>query len=367
MKIILDNIIFSLQKIGGISILWGELIDKMKKDNISFLEYEKSDENYIRQNINIDSDKIINKNKADKVKIRRYINPYLPTIKDKFIFVSSYYRICRNKNALNVTIVHDFTYEYFFNGLSQKIHHLQKKQAIKKADLVICISNNTKKDLLKFFPEVDENKIEVVYNGVSNLFKPVDFSKDFRLISSNLYYLNEKKNILFVGQRGGYKNFNKVVEAYTNLGNNYHLLIVGQKLNAEEIKMLKNNNIASKNYTVLENLSVEHLNLIYNLAYVLLYPSSYEGFGIPIVEAMKTGLPVIAYNSSSIPEVLGDAGILLKSLASQDIVSAIKSLEDEQFRNDIIESGFKQSALFSWVNTFEQYHLLFKKLFDSNR
>ena len=300
------------------------------------------------------------------MKIRRYINPYLPTIKDKFIFVSSYYRICRNKNALNVTIVHDFTYEYFFKGLSQKIHHLQKKQAIKKADLVICISNNTKKDLLKFFPEVDENKIKVVYNGVSNLFKPVDFSKDFRLISSNLYYLNDKKNILFVGQRGGYKNFNKVVEAFTNLGNNYHLVIVGQKLNAEEIEMLQNNNIASENYTVLENLSVEHLNLIYNFAYVLLYPSSYEGFGIPVVEAMKAGLPVIAYNSSSIPEVLGDSGIMLNSLESNDIVSSIKSLDNDEFKNKIIKSGFRQSSLFSWDNTIEQYQLIFKKLYESH-
>ena len=366
MKIILDNIIFSLQKIGGISILWGELIDKMKKDNISFLEYEKSDENYIRQNINIDPDKIINKNKADKVKIRRYINPSLPKIRDKFIFVSSYYRICRNKNALNVTIVHDFTYEYFFKGWSQKIHHLQKKQAIKKADIVICISNNTKKDLLKFFPEVDENKIAVVYNGVSNLFKPVDFSKDFRLISSDLYYLNHKKNILFVGQRGGYKNFNKVVEAFANLGNTYHLLIVGQKLNAEEIELLKKNNITPENYKVLENLSVDHLNLIYNFVYVLLYPSSYEGFGIPVVEAMKAGLPVIAYNSSSIPEVLGDSGIMLNSLESNDIVSSIKSLDNDEFKNKIIKSGFRQSSLFSWDNTIEQYQLIFKKLYESH-
>lgn len=367
MKIVLDNIVFSLQKIGGISILWGELIKKMNGADVSFLEYNRSNDNIIRRKIKINSDDIINAEKQNKVFLTRYINPYISDIQDKFIFISSYYRTCRNKNAFNVTIVHDFTYEYYFKGLAKKIHFIQKKKAVENSDLIICISHNTKKDLLKFFPNIEEKKINVVYNGVSEVYNRINIDKDFSIISPNLYYLNSKKNILFVGQRGGYKNFDKVVEAFTVLDENYHLLIVGIPFNNDEIKLIKKFNLKEGSYTILENISMENLNLVYNFADVLVYPSSYEGFGIPIVEAMKTGLPVIAYNSSSIPEVLGNAGVLLDYLTPNHILSAIKSLEDINFRDEIVKKGFKQASLFSWDKTFNQYFHLFQKLYNTKR
>jgi glycosyltransferase involved in cell wall biosynthesis len=371
MKIVLDNIVYSLQKSGGISVVWYELISKLKEKKecrIFFLEYKNSEQNIMRQKNDIEDNEILNKEEKNKnLVFERYFNPKIRNMgNEKFIFISSYYRTCRNKNAINVTVVHDFTYEYFRKGLSRWMHSYQKKKAVNNSDGIICISENTKKDLLKFYPKIDKDRIKVIYNGVSNDFYKIENMNDATSVDEKFKIFSNKKIVLFIGQRTLYKNFDKAVLAFSEIQNSeYHFVIIGDKLNESETEFVKKH-ITKDCYTLLSGINNIKLNYLYNLAFVLIYPSSYEGFGIPLLEAMKTGLPFIAGNNSSIPEVAGDAGIVLKDVNPDSIYQAVVSLDNDIIRNSIIEKGFMQVQNFSWDQTMKNYYHFLENIYKSN-
>ncbi len=337
MKICFDNIVYSLQKIGGISIYWGELSKRLIKSNneISFIDNLAFD-NLVRAKLEIDLKKNFKKG-IFPIRIERFLDIPLTQFKEKFIFHSSYNRLTSNKNAIHITTVHDFTHEYFFKGARRSIHSFQKGRSIKKANGIIAISENTKNDILKFYPSINPDNIKVIYNGVSEGFYEIKKSKE-----------HEKKYILFVGSRQSYKNFHFVVELL-KIWTSYELIIVGSSLQKFELEMLKP---IINRITLLSNISEDQLNILYNYATVLLYPSSYEGFGIPIVEAMKAGLPFIALNKSSIPEVAGNAGILIDNLNLDDFSHAL--LKIEKNRACYIERGLERARLFSWDSCYNQ-------------
>ncbi|WP_220797582.1 glycosyltransferase family 4 protein, partial [Paraclostridium bifermentans] len=281
-------------------------------------------------------------------------------IKPNSIFHSSYYRIANQRNVINIVTVHDFTYEYFISGLAKKIHVLQKKNAIKKSDGIICVSENTKEDLIKFYPYIDENKIKVIYNGVSDDFYNIEDSENK---NNNRY--SQQKFIMFVGDRSGYKNFDVAIKVVENM-ENYKLMIIGGKeLSQYEIRLLKNS--IGDRYEHLKGISNEELNILYNSAFCLLYPSSYEGFGIPVIEAMKSGCPVVAMKCSSIPEVAGNAGVLVENKNYDEFIEAVKKLENQPFRGNIIKAGFKQAQKFSWEKTYKDTVEFYKEIYNYHR
>lgn len=338
MTIIIDSIIFSLQKAGGISTYWFNLSKRLiqSKNFVRFIE-----EKYID---NIEHAKLLNikrlflSNYFVVKPFSRYLNVNTNTITERFIFHSSYYRVTKNKYAVNVVTIHDFIYEKYFKGFRKLLHLYQKAHAIKNADVIITVSNNTKKDLLEYYPEIQEKNIKVVYNGVSDDYFPLELSNS-----------NFRNSILYVGSRETYKNFKNLVEILHEL-DNFNLIVVGSSLNKNEIMYL---DIMLKNrWQGFSHLNNNELNNLYNSVFALAYVSSYEGFGIPLLEAMKAGCPFIALNNSSIPEVAGDAGVLIDSLNSTDFISAINKIVD--FREDIIEKGYSRVKLFSWDKNYEE-------------
>lgn len=360
MKIYFDNIIFSLQNSGGISIYFYEILKRFHRDNIEFYMLDSIDttnKNIFYKKLNISKERIKEKSIFFN-KILRYLDTKIKE-KEKFIFHSTYYRICNSKKAINVTTVHDFTYEKYFKGLKKYIHIFQKRRAVLKSDLVVCISQNTKKDLLHFIPKAKNKKIVVVYNGVSDEF----FKKEKPENKTDEYYSKEKY-ILYVGARKGYKNFSLALEVIKNLDDEFKLIFVGGE-NLKLDEKLEIENLIGKKYEHLVGISIEKLNSLYNYAFCLIYPSDYEGFGIPVVEAMKAGCPVIAYNNSSIPEVSGPS-LLVNNNTAEEYIENIKILKVKENRAKIIDEGVKYSKKFSWEKTYiqliENYEKIIKEL-----
>ncbi len=356
MKIYYDNMIYSLQKAGGISIYWYEIMKRLIRDKIdvSFVENVNAD-NIFRNRIVLE-EKIV----CDltlPINIIRYF-PVLKNIKGGSIFHSSYYRISPKRGVVNITTVHDFTYEYFSKGIKKWINYYQKKIAIYFSKGIICISENTKKDLLKFHPWAKNKRIKVIYNGVSDEFEFMEKEK----LKEVYEKYGREKYILFVGDRAKYKNFDIAVEALVKLSN-YKLLIIGGKpLSKVEVDFLDKKLFGR--YKRLEGISTNELNKIYNISFCLVYPSEYEGFGIPPLEAMKAGCPVIVNNSSSLPEVVGDAAIILDNIDSLKIVNGIQNLENDIFRNELIKKGLIQVKKFDWEKTYNETLSFYEEIYN---
>lgn len=348
MKIVLDNLVYSLQKAGGISTYWRELSIRLLANNfkLKFLEFDSN--NIVRETLDIPNENIIQRGKIrliDRFKIVSLSNE-----SDKFIFHSSYNTFTNNKQALQVCTVHDFVHEKFYSGIRRFLHAYQKTKAIYQANHIIAISNNTKKDLLELHPHINPSKITVIYNGASDEFFPLE--KEAKNVVIKPY-------LLFIGSREHYKNFNFCIELLEKV-DQFQLKIVGAPLNRKEIELLEEK--IPGRWSLEVNIDNSVLNRIYNNAFALLYPSSYEGFGIPILEAMRSGTPFIALNKSAIPEVAGDAGILVDQLNIQDFKEALETIE--LTREDIITKGFIQARKFSWDRCYQETLKVYQDLYN---
>ena len=287
------------------------------------------------------------------VKLARYLS-FQKRLPKGTIFHSSYYRIADQKDVANIVTVYDFTYEKYCSGLPRYVHSWQKKRAIKNSDGIICISENTKNDLIKFNPNIDENKIQTIYLSADESFELLESPKDG--LKKVFKELIDKKYVLYVGDRSDYKNFDIAVKTTQQIHNCILVIVGGGALRDGETKLLQ------KDYFHYQGISAEDLNILYNNAFCLLYPSSYEGFGIPVLEAMRAGCPVVSTNLSSIPEVAGDAGLLVNNIKVEEFVKEIEKLEDNEFRDKIIAKGLEQSKKFSWDRCFEETFEFYKEV-----
>lgn len=346
-KLVIDNIVYSIQKIGGISLVFYELSSRFMRDpryEVRFIESKNAEDNYYRRLLNISNLFLIRYIKQPII-IFRYLNPKLG-IKGPYIFHSSYYRTSRDKNAINVTTVHDFTYERSNKkDLATLVHIWQQKRAVAHSDIIICISENTKRDLLYYYKDVDKRKVFVVYNGVSDEFKKL------HSINDDILPFKRGTYCIYVGVRRQYKNYKLAIESLINT--DYNIVLVGSPLNEEEIHFL-NDSIGSNRYICFSNVPNERLNQLYNGAFCLLYLSSYEGFGIPCVEAQKAGCPVIAYNASSIPEVICNKEILCNELTIEEVRRKMCLLEQSEYRARIISEGLEFANRFSWDKCYSE-------------
>ena len=357
MRIILDNIIFQLQTSGGISNYWYQLLTRLpsvKDAELNFFDDISKTTNIFRKELNLDGYKTLGKSPGI---VGRYTNPKFAHIKEKTIFHSSYYRFSRNPAHINITTVHDFTYEYFTSGIKLYAHTNQKRKALAQSEGIICVSENTKKDMLHFFPELQSKTVKVIPHGVGDSFKPSKPSDALRK-----KYFKGQPFLLYVGdRRAEYKNFELAVKASAK--SSYPLAIIGGSPLSEKEIFFINSQISTENYIHYHGVSNKKLNEFYNLAHCLVYPSSYEGFGLPLLEAQKAGCPIIAANTSSIPEVVQQSGILLDDISVDAIVKGILTLADEEFRKEKIEQGLLNVHRFTWENTFNETIAFYKELF----
>lgn len=320
----IDGIIFSLQRQGGISVYSRELISRLLHSHREFrtLLYDQSAPE-------LDSTPVV---RQPSRLAERYRPCRVPSTTS--VFHSTYYRLPSRPMQV-VTTVHDFTYERFVKGPRRWLHGWQKASAIRASQAIICISENTRRDLNDYIPGIPAERIRVIPNGVSECFYPIPTGRQ----------ADARPYVLFVGARGGYKNFDVVVRAVRRLPDIALICVGGGALTDMEKESIK---ALADRFCLKLDVSQPALNTLYNEATCLAYPSLYEGFGIPVLEAMKAGCPVIAMNRSSIPEVAGDAAILLDSSDEVAFASAIERTTGHAERISMRQKGLKQAAGFSW-------------------
>lgn len=341
MHLVVDGIIEKLQNGGGCSVYFFEVLQRYIRDghNLRYLSFLTNGSHLIKGNESVIVEQY------DSRLLERWRNVSCKSMTPETIFHSTHYRLPISKAQI-VTTVHDFTYEQYFKGPGQWMHTWQKNRAINNSDLVICVSNNTAKDLLRFCP-ISEEKIRIVYNGVSDTY----------------HFLEHEcrgNKVVFIGARGGYKNFNIAVQAVASVNELSLSIVGGGQLTKQELQCLQM--YLPDRYRWLGRLSDEELNVVYNRAFCLLYPSSYEGFGIPVAEAMRAGCPVIAVNSSSIPEVAGDAGLLVSMPEVALFVDALHQLLVTRNREELVSRGLLQSKKFAWENCYQNTLSVYKEL-----
>lgn len=339
--IIYDDIIYSLQQSGGVSVYW-----KMLEDFIPVHErfvYNGKEKNifYIKREKELMSHK--------NILLERYKNITLNHL-DPFIFHSSYYRYCKNKNAVNITTVHDFTYELFRFDIKSVLHKLQKKNTVMHSDGVICISENTKKDLFRYYPNY-KGKIAVIYHGFDA--KTYNYKQN----------VNRTHNVLFVGARTKYKGFDFTLQLLSKLPMFNLKIVGGGQITKKENDLLEH--YIPNRYEHLGFVPDDQLAKLYNESFALFYPSEYEGFGFPVIEAQACGCPIICQRKSSIPEVSGDKCIYVDSSDIVKSVEEIRKLFIKDFYTKIQSEGLENVKRFSWEKCVKQTLHFYEECFNN--
>jgi glycosyltransferase involved in cell wall biosynthesis len=362
--IYIDNIVMNFQKIGGISVYLTMIISRLLRDKFKFkmIEQSRVKFNVLRKGLDVPDGAIL-KEKFLPLRLLSYM-PIRIRLKNRALVHSSYYRICNHPWAANVITVYDFNYElgYVRSGMRKYLHCRQKRRAIEKADGILSISESTKHDLLKFYPKVSPAKIRVVYLAAGSEFFHIDTELPVPEALRHVLGFKGRKYVLFVGARIFHKNFDICVDTLAKMPG-YQLFIVGGSLTPDEARCLEEK--LPSRYQAFHNICAADLNYLYNFAYCFIYPTSYEGFGIPVLEAMQAGCPVVSTKCSSIPEVCGDAGLLVDEISPDEFVKKIRSLEDLSFRGRVIDAGFAQAKKFSWDKTFEETIAYYSEVFNA--
>ena len=260
------------------------------------------------------------------------------------------------KNVRSVITVHDLT-AFLHPSMHQAKATLLEKlflgRALKKASRVLVPSHNTKTDLVKLF-KYPAKKIAVAPLAAGDVFshKPTDAELNRVRQKYNL----PKEFVLAVSGLEPRKNVAAAISAIELAAKKHadlKLVILGGKgwKSRKAAEALKR---AGRNVIHIESCSPSELPIFYRLAKVLVYPSLYEGFGLPPLEAMASGCPVICSNAASLPEVCGDAAILADPNDIENLSRQInKLIDDKGMRDDLIKKGLKQAARFSWNKTAE--------------
>jgi glycosyltransferase involved in cell wall biosynthesis len=254
-----------------------------------------------------------------------------------------------------VTTVHDMIYARYADQIcgSETIVTAQR-EAVLRADRIVCVSKATEEDLLRFIPEAS-GKTEVVYHGSS--FPVSDDSQAETIF--------EQPTFLFVGGRAGYKNFLFLLRAFAKACQSLpklRLYVAGSALIDEERWQMHFLGISDR-VTVFVHPDEATLQELYRKSVALLYPSRHEGFGIPPLEAMACRTIPITANTTSLPEVMGDAGIMLDPTNEEAWVDAILSCARGALdRSTLLAKGIERSKQFSWRRTVDEHIALYRSL-----
>jgi glycosyltransferase involved in cell wall biosynthesis len=354
-KVAFDHQIFSFQRYGGVSRYFFELASRLPAHGVS--EVSIVAPLYVNNYLAADSDRRFTRG--------RYVPPYgaegvsgvVPGVvllanrlaaplawrgANPDIIHETYYASKPvGKARCRVVTVYDMTHELFAEetlGVRQTTR--AKRAAVKRADHVICISENTRRDLVRLYG-IDPARTSVVHLGFSLTVEP----KALKVDSAG-----HRPTLLYVGNRLGYKNFETLLQAYCSspILREFELIAFGgHPLLPDERKEISRLGITDR--VRFESGPDRELAARYRAAAAFVYPSKYEGFGIPPLEAMSHGCPVVCSNAGSIPEVVGDAGVYFDPNNAEELRTALERVATtEALQADLRARGYARITAFSW-------------------
>lgn len=266
----------------------------------------------------------------------------------------------RPKGIKTVVTIHGLEYEFlpeYYQFPQKLLLNRSTEYAVREADRLIAVSNWTKKQLVERL-KADPKKISVIHEGVGQRFlhlKEYGLNKTLARQVRHKYSLPDKY-LLFVGTIQPRKNLVRLIEAFSNishLGSNIYLVIAG-KIGwlAEEIYQAPKKFGVADRVKFLGRVADPDLPAVYSLATVFVWPSLMEGFGLPLIEAMTCGVPIITSSRGALPEVAGEAALIVDPENVSQLAEAIKlMLESPELRQALVEKGYRQSAKFNWIAT----------------
>lgn len=284
-----------------------------------------------------------------------------------------------SSKAKLVLTVHDLSFERYPETFSWKKRFwhgfINPKRLIGRADAIIAVSDSTKNDLISLYDaDTESRRIKVVSSGISEKFRIID-RNDESLIKVKEKYRLPYKFILYFGTIEPRKNIISIIKAFEQLHKfaqsddhtelqKYKLVIAGHKgWLGEGIYEAVNKSQLSDNIIIIHSLPDEDKEYLMNLASLFVYPSLFEGFGFPPLEAMKCGIPVITANNSSLPEIVGDAGVMIDPDRPDELWQAMREiLTSRELYDKLRERGLKRAEQFFWEKAAREFLKIIKSL-----
>lgn len=360
MKVFFDHYIYSYQRYGGVSKYISELLRNIPQENwicstlFSNNQYLK-DYNLFKHLTFLP--KLSFKGQERIISELNYIySKYKIKTTDFDVFHTTAHAIKFDKDLKGKPMVatsHDLLYQLYHKGDPRRETVIEIEKGIaKKVDKVITISQNTKNDLIKYW-NIDENKISVIYHGVEK--------NKIELPEQRIF---EFPYILYVGARSDYKNFSRFAKAFNIVSEkekDIRLVCTGLPFSKKERDELHRLGLNEKTI----HISATELEMaqLYNDAEMFVYPSLYEGFGMPILEAMVYDCPVVISNASCFPEIAEDAALYFDPLEVEDMAQKMLTLGvDTRLKKELIDKSRKRLTNFSWEKSAKQHMDVYQSL-----
>ena len=344
MRVVIDGEFFAYYHDGGVARYFAELARGLHHDGIDARVFAPLHSSLILR----DSDATVDGFYVPKSRRSKRLRRWLYTRTAPIILQQSRFDLLHETWYENtwtkarrpvVTTVHDMIHELF--EPHSEICAL-KRDAVQRADFVICVSHNTRNDLLDR-TKIDPGKVGVIHHGHKDFGPSLGDRTDRSPI--------ERPFFLYVGRRKGYKNFQAMLAAYASdraLRRDTSILCFGGgPFKLSEIEQFRQYGLTEQQIVQTDGAD-EKLATAYRSAIALVYPSQYEGFGFPPLEAMSASCPVVCSASSCLPEIVGDAAILFTSNDHDELLAAMKRVMDPDVRADLVARGHIRRALFSW-------------------
>lgn len=269
----------------------------------------------------------------------------------------------------SVVTIHDCIHLMFPQYLPGKLAYVYAKgsmwAATRKADRILTVSEASKRDILRFF-DVPPEKVEVIYNAIDERFLAPANAERMDLVRQR--YQLDDPFVMYVGNIKPHKNIERLIDAFARARSkspdNLKLIIIGDEISKyPALRHLVHRYKLDKHVRFLGFQPMETLAAFYRLARAFVFPSLYEGFGLPPLEAMACGSPVVTSNVSSLPEVCGGAALLVDPYDVDAIAHGIvQAVTDDTLRADLIARGYERARSFSWTQSVKKIHEIYMQV-----